>query len=423
MSFFRVRSFQGRIFLAVLVVGLLPAALALGGGAWVLHSLGTRSGTLGPWETVAETGQDLLDALDAAGAADTPVRAAAERHREALSESVRMSRLYSFIAGRAVRALPLLALFAGLAAAAVAYYTARRLARGFGEPVAELAGWTERIAEGEPLPPETAASPSVRELATLRDALRTMAGQIEEGRERAVEHARMRSWTQLARRVAHEIKNPLTPMRMAALSLSRNREGSEAEAGQILLDEIQRLDEMARTFSQYGRLPEGPRSRVDLAELLALLASQHSSDQVPITVAPPDREILVDGHYDALERAFRNLVLNAVEAQLPEGGAVSVTVEAEGRDAVVRIEDRGPGIPEELLDEIWNPDVTTKSRGTGLGLALVRQSVLHHDGSVTAMNAAAGGAVFQVRLPLDGSPGPAASDDPPPADTSSPLPA
>ncbi|NJD18342.1 MAG: HAMP domain-containing histidine kinase, partial [Gemmatimonadetes bacterium] len=373
MSFLRIRSFQGRIFLAILAVVLLPAAVALGGGALTLRSIGIRSETLGAWDTVASTGQQLLDAVERSGTSDPAVREAAARHREALSGSVRMSRLYTFMAERVVGALPLAALIGGLAVAALAFLTARTLSRGFGRPVAELAGWTERIARGEPLPPAADDASGEEELDTLRHALRRMADQIEDGRRKAVENARTRSWTNLARRVAHEIKNPLTPMRMAAAALARGREGAEAEAATVLLDEIQRLDEMARTFSQYGRVPEGPRSRVELGELARLLGAQHGSERIPVHVSAPSGAIEVEGHYDALERALRNLVLNAVEAQEGAGGRVDVTVCEEAGRALVRVEDRGPGIPPELLEEIWNPDVTTKTRGTGLGLALVRQ--------------------------------------------------
>ncbi|HSW28951.1 MAG TPA: HAMP domain-containing sensor histidine kinase [Longimicrobiales bacterium] len=405
MSFLRVRSFQGRIFLAILVVVLLPAAVAVAGGALTLRSIGTRSGTLGAWDAVAESGQALLDAVERSGAADPAVREAAARHREALSGSVRMSRLYTFVAQRVIRALPLVALVAGIAVAVLAFLTARLLSRGFGRPVAELAGWTERIARGEPLPPASEESESVRELDTLRQALRRMADQIEEGRRKAVENARMRSWTNLARRVAHEIKNPLTPMSMAAAALAKGREGAEAEAARVLQDEIRRLDELARTFAQYGRVPEGPRSQVDLGELVRMLGAQHGSERVPVQVSAPAVGVVVNAHYDALERAFRNLVLNAVEAQEVPGGLVELTVAEEGGRALVRVEDRGPGIPPELLEEIWNPDVTTKSRGTGLGLALVRQAVNHHGGEVSVANRAGGGARFEVRLPLAPTPG------------------
>jgi signal transduction histidine kinase len=396
----RVRSFQGRIFLAILLVVLVPAGVAVGGGVLALRSIGTRTGTLGAWDAVAESGRHLLDALDGSGVSDPAIRAAAATHRQALSESVRFSHVYAFFVDRAVAVLPLAALLTGLVVTALALYTARRLARGFGGPVAELAGWTERIAREEPLPPEDDDASAITELRTLRIALRRMAQQIEEGRRRAVETARMRSWTDLARRVAHEIKNPLTPMRLAAAALAKDRSGPQAEAARVLMEEISRLDQMARTFSQYGKMPEGPRSRVDLGELLESLAGQHATDDIPVEVHR-DAAVMVDAHFDAMERAFRNLVVNAVEAQ--DGGPsgrVDVYVTAVDAVAVVRVADRGPGVPTELLDEVWSPDVTTKRRGTGLGLAIVRQTILHHEGDVAVANRPEGGAVFTVRLPM-----------------------
>lgn len=409
MHFPRVRSFQGRIFLAILLVVLVPAGVAVGGGVLTLRSIGTTTGTLGAWDAVAQSGRHLLDAIDSSRVADPAVRKAAAAHRQALSESVRFSRFYAFFVDKAIAALPLAALIVGLVVAALALFTARRLARSFGRPVAELAGWTERIAREEPLPPESDDASDVEELRVLRSALRRMAGQIEEGRRRAVENARMRSWSNLARKVAHEIKNPLTPMRMAAATLAKGREGPEAEAARILIEEIERLDEMARTFSQYGKVPEGPRSQVDLGELLAGLAKQHATQRVPVDVHA-DATVMVDAHYDALQRAFRNLVANAVQAQ--DGAAearVDVYVEVDAAKAVVRVEDRGPGVPPEIVDEIWRPDVTTKRQGTGLGLAIVRQTIRHHGGDVAVTDRPGGGAVFTVRLPLapDDDTGPA----------------
>lgn len=398
MAFLRVRSFQGRIFTAILLVVLVPVALAVAGGVVTLRDLGNRSGTLGAWDAVAASGQKLLDAVDRADPADTELRQAATEHRQALSESVRMSRLYVFVAQRFLAVLPLAALVTGLLLASLAFFAARRISRGFGGPIAELAGWTERIARGEPLPPDGGKGSSVEELATLTVALRRMAGELETARRQEIENARMRSWTNLARKVAHEIKNPLTPMRIAAATLTKGREGPEGEAGRVLLEEIQRLDEMARTFSQYGRLPEGPRSQVDLLELMNGLAFQHRSDAVPVNVSGD--AVLVDAHYDALERAFRNLMINAVEAH-DGGGCVDVTVSMSDGMARVLVEDRGPGVPPELKDEIWNPDVTTKHRGTGLGLAIVRQTVAHHGGAVSVHDRPGGGASFEVRLPAE----------------------
>jgi CheY-like chemotaxis protein len=110
---------------------------------------------------------------------------------------------------------------------------------------------------------------------------------------------------------------------------------------------------------------------------------------------------MVDGHYDALERAFRNLMVNAMEAQGSRPAArVDVYVDGDDTSAVVRVEDRGPGVPPELLDEVWNPDVTTKRSGTGLGLAIVRQLVEMMQGELGIDGAPGKGSTFWFALPL-----------------------
>ncbi len=401
MSRLHIRSFQGRIFVAILAVVLVPAGIAVGGGLVTLQRIGSGSGTLGAWDAVAQTGRTLLNSIDKAGIDNPSVRRAAAAHRKALSESVRLSRLYAFVAERFLNILPIAALVTGLLVTALALLTARTLSRGFARPITELVGWTRLIARQEPLPAERPADRAdLEEFHVLRTALRDMAGELEVARAREVEAARMRSWTAMARRVAHEIKNPLTPMRMAAATLTRDVSGPGAEAGRVLLEEIDRLDGLARTFSQYGKMPEGPRSDVDLEELLRSLAAQHGTERVPVHLDAPGT-VMVNAHYDALERAFRNLVVNAVEAQEgPTGGSVDIHLEPDGDEAVVRVQDRGPGVPEELRADVWDPDVTTKRGGTGLGLAIVHQTVRVHGGSVSVENRPGGGAVFTVRLPL-----------------------
>lgn len=401
MPSLRLRSFEARIFVAILVVALVPAAIALAGGTLTLRSVGTTFGTLGAWDSVAESGRELMESLDEAGVGDPAVSAAAERHREALSESVRLSRVYAFLADRFVGALPVAAILATVLVVGLALLTARRLARTFAAPVTDLVGWTERIARGDPLP--TAGDhdrDSVEELRALRGALRDMAGELEDGRRREVEAARLRSWTDLARSVAHELKNPLTSMKMAAAALTGGSRPIPEEAGRVLVEEIDRLDRIARTFAQHGKLPEGPRSDVDVTELLESLAGRHRGPEVEILVEASGTAI-VHAHLDALRRAFENLLLNAVEAQEGADDArVEMRVGTSDGEVEVEISDRGSGVPEELLEEIWNPDVTTKRSGTGLGLAIVRQIVLLHEGSITVENRPGGGATFRVRLPL-----------------------
>jgi signal transduction histidine kinase len=112
---------------------------------------------------------------------------------------------------------------------------------------------------------------------------------------------------------------------------------------------------------------------------------------------------MVLGHYDALQRSFRNLLLNAMDAA-GEGGEVTLAMSLEAEMLQVEIRDTGAGIPEEDLERIWEPDFTTKSRGTGLGLPMVRQTIGFHQGRVMGRNHPQGGAVFLVELPLETTP-------------------
>ncbi len=400
---FRIKSFQRRILLALLAIGLAPAAILLLVGTQGLRSGASILGTAGPWGSVAESGQLLLERVDSAGVTDPGVLDAGRAHREALSDGLRGSQIFALVLDKILQLLPLLTLGLGLVIAGLAYWAARQLSRGFSRPIADLVAWTQLIGRGEPLPaPGPADARGVEEFTQLRESLRRMAAELEEGRRQAIQAAKLRSWTEMARRVAHELKNPLTPMRMAASSVSLLENKTAREAGAVLLEEIQRLDEMARTFSQFGRMPEGPRSEVDVVELLESLVRQHGGGGATVHLEPVGKLPLVLGHVDALERCFRNLLLNALEASAPDGRVV-VRVWQEGGAVVTEIRDSGPGIPPENLELIWEPDFTTKSRGTGLGLPMVRQTIAAHQGRVEGGNHPEGGAAFLVVLPAPGS--------------------
>ena len=404
---FRGRSFQTRVLLAIVAVAVVPAALAIGLGYGALRELGSATGTLGPWDAVATSGRILIDEVAQTAPADSSLQAAARDHEAALSESLRRSRLYAFVAERALRVLPVVALGTGALIGLLALWAAGRIARGIAAPVQELVGWTRRIAREEPLPsPSPHETSQVEELRELRSSLREMDGEIRAGRRREVEATRLRTWTEMARGIAHEIKNPLTPMKVAAGSLTHSGDARTVSAAQTLLEEIERLDGMARTFSQLGRLPEGPPAEVDVEEMLRTLVERHGNGVVPVRVEVAAALPMVRAHHDLLARAVLNLLVNALEAQ--DGGPGEVVVSAVlaegGNRVVIAVRDRGPGVPPELADQIWRPNVTTKKRGTGLGLAMVRQAATAHGGEASVRTAPGGGAEFALEIPVRGPP-------------------
>jgi two-component system nitrogen regulation sensor histidine kinase NtrY len=192
--------------------------------------------------------------------------------------------------------------------------------------------------------------------------------------------------------VAHELRGPLTAARLALRQLP-----ADGAAAQVLADETGRLERMAREFAEFGRLPEGPEAPVDLGELIAaVLAGVVPADTCPV-VRNIEPGLAVRGHYEPLRRAIENLVRNAVSFTTEAGIAVTaLRVPGEVR-LIVR--DHGPGVPEDMKQRIFEPYVTTRAGGTGLGLALARQTILAHAGRLTVEDAAGGGAAFVVAFP------------------------
>jgi signal transduction histidine kinase len=193
------------------------------------------------------------------------------------------------------------------------------------------------------------------------------------------------------------MKNPLTPIGFAVKSLAATARPEQNEAIEVLAAESNRLQRLAREFAELGRLPEGPAAEVDLGELLGELVrtAVPPGVQASLQVHPTTPHIV--GHYDPLRRAFSNLLRNAAEA-MDGKGALEVRIAPGGGGVIVAIADHGPGIPPDQRSQVFEPYWTTKDEGTGLGLALVRQTVVAHGGSVEVRETPGGGATFVVRL-------------------------
>lgn len=404
----RRSSLERRLFGWFLVLAFVPALAVLLIGTWILAGSLEWAGTLGPWDQVAESGRVVFETAEAQAVDDTAFVAALERHREELSASLVLARRWAFLGERLAGILPAVFVVLAGALALAALIAARRLARQLARPIGELVEWTGRLAREQPLPaPRDGEQREVREVRILREALRQAGGELADSRRRALEAERVRAWGEMARRVAHEMKNPLTPLRLAAHRLEARDETSLAEPAAVIREETSRLEELAARFAALGRPPEGPTSVVDLTELLnGLLASDVPAPIETALVSDIDSPE-VEGHYEALVRAFRNLVRNAVEAVKEadaEGGRIEVTII--GVDASVRsgwvevtVGDSGPGLPDDPDGRIFEPDFTTKSHGTGLGLALAKQAVTAHGGEIEARPGKRGGAEFVIRLP------------------------
>ncbi len=394
------------MLVALAAVSLVPSLLLIGAGVAVLREAASIQATPAGWERLAVSGRELLALAEASG--DSALTAAAAQHRDELTESVQQAQRWGYLNRRVLDVLPWASLlFVGIVGLA-AVRVARSIARWLARPIGELVEWAGRVGRGEPLPEMRPGDPNeLGEFGTLRNSFRAMAGELETSRARALEAERVRASVGFARGVAHELKNALTPLTLAVRVL-RARTGPDAspqemEPLEVIEAEAHRLDELARAFAQLALPPEGPPSEVDLREMLEYLAATHLPPEVGAELEIAADLPMVEGHYEALSRAFANLLLNAVEAVGEGGGVIRIDVSPtslEGAPAAeLRIADSGPGLPEGVLEHLWEPDFTTKSRGTGLGLALVRRTILAHGGRVHAGNAPGGGAEFSVLLP------------------------
>ena len=393
--------FRTRLFVILTLFAVLPAmALTIAHALTLREALPLVSGAAA-WERVAVTGRTALTELERAPLSPAQ-RRALDAHQRELSASLEQARRYQYVALRLVRVIVVLALLGLAVVAVVASRVAGHLSRQLSRPLDELVGWAEHIARGEPIPegPPRRGAP---EFEVLRQRLRRTAVDLEQGRARALEAERLRAFRETARQVAHELKNPLTPIRFAIARIRRAEREELVEPLEVLTVETERIERLARSFAQFGRLPEGTMSEVDLGELARYTARATVPAHVALRLDVEPDLPMVRGHHDALARALANVLLNAVDASR-DGGEVHVRVaraEHAGGDAVeVAVRDTGCGIPREQLGRIWEPYVTTKAGGTGLGLAIVHQTVLAHEGTVEATSGVGQGTEIRLVLPV-----------------------
>ena len=409
-------TFRRRIFVWLVVVAAIPAGVGIG-MALLAPRIAAPIGGVAAWDRAAGTWIEAQRAL--ARQPLTPAaRAALRRHAHELSNSLSMARMSQVIRDYTT---PVVAGIAAALAALVALGTVRlagHLSRQLSRPIDELIAWTGRLTRGEPLPSAPAAK-GAPEFDVLRDAFRSMATDLAAARAREVEAAQLRAFRDLARQVAHELKNPLTPLRFAASRLAQQARPDQQELLEIIDGESQRIEQMARDFSTLGRLPEGPPAPVDLGELIETLVKGTVPPGIAVRVDRPPDLPMVSAHYEPLRRALHNLVLNACDAceatrtdartrgrtenAAPPEIAIGLRALANGAapPAVeIVIADTGVGIPADQLGRIFEPYFTTKAKGTGLGLALVRQTIHDHGGSIGVTSEPGRGTSFTVTLPL-----------------------
>lgn len=397
--------FRTRLFAVLLLFAVIPSiALTVVWAYTASKTLPLVAGSAA-WERVARSGEQAIALVRTARLDSAQLRAVGEHEKE-LRQSVEQAKRFSFVAPRMVGLVTtgafLILVIVAIGGSRVAGHLSRQLSR----PLDELVGWTGLLRSGRPLPPLGSEHRGAPEFEVLRSGMRTMASELERGRQHELEAERASAFRESARQFAHELKNPLTPIRFAVDRLRRTAPPELHDTVEVLAEEAARLETMARSFAQYGRLPDGPPAEVDLGDLVTRATQSAVPEQMQVTVHVDDDLPLVTGYHESLVRAVTNVLLNAVEACNGSGPLhVRVSRNQLGlRDAVqVAIRDSGPGISPTALERIFDPYVTTKPGGTGLGLAIVRQTIAAHHGVVEAESTVGAGTEIRFRLPLDGA--------------------
>jgi hypothetical protein len=236
-----------------------------------------------------------------------------------------------------------------------------------------------------------------------------MLKELADSADKLARSERETAWREMAKQVAHEIKNPLTPMKLSVQQLQRawkdhhdDREAMTEKMAKTLIQQIDTLSAIATEFSNFAKMPQANPVELDLNSLLSSTISLFSSSSThEFRFSCPQEVITVVADKDQLNRVFSNLIKNAVQA-IPDDrkGLISLHLYSENQMAVVTVQDNGSGIPEDLTGKIFVPNFTTKSGGTGLGLAMVKNIVEQNGGSVSFESVVDEGTIFTVRLPI-----------------------
>jgi len=277
-------------------------------------------------------------------------------------------------------------------------------------PVTRLAEVARKVSEGD-----WAARADVRgrsEMGQLAGAFNRMTEQLSTQQERLIQAERVAAWRELARRLAHELKNPLFPLQTTVENLRRAREQNPEqfdevfrESTGILLAEIENLKTIVGRFSDFAKLPQPELASVNLNDVVRGAVKLFEGQFGAVGRPPITPELHLDESLPAIQadstllnRAIENLILNAMDA-MPAGGVLMLRTTHENGDVDLEISDTGTGLTPEECDRLFTPYYTTKQHGTGLGLAIVQSVVSDHGGRISVESETGVGTSFHIHLP------------------------
>jgi len=249
------------------------------------------------------------------------------------------------------------------------------------------------------------------EIGSLANAYNTMVQRLDHAQKELMKAEREAAWQEMAQQVAHEIKNPLTPMKLNLQHLQRQLESHPDRALELkpaiektasnIIEQIESLNKIASDFSKFAKPVRQPLEDTDLISLIHSVADLYQHDiGAEIHLSVPDQTIKVQGVEDELRRSFINLVKNAIEASGNGQARVNISLKKNHDHVLIEIKDNGTGIDEADRDKIFLPKFSTKSSGTGLGLAITKKIIEAHHGDIWFESKKGHGSSFFIRLPL-----------------------
>jgi len=246
------------------------------------------------------------------------------------------------------------------------------------------------------------------EIGALVNEYNKMIAALENSAQRLAQSERESAWREMAKQVAHEIKNPLTPLKLGLQLLEKSWKDKDPKFDQkferfskSFVEQIESLSSIASEFSSFARMPDTHLERINIFDMLnQAVVIFVQMDNIKINFQQPEAPFYIKADRDQLLRCFNNLLKNAIEAtQQRNPGIIDINYVISKNNILLSIKDNGNGIPEQMRDKIFEPNFTTKSSGTGLGLAFVKNSIENADGRVWFETIQGVGTTFYLSLP------------------------
>lgn len=301
-----------------------------------------------------------------------------------------------------IQRLSIVYVFMFLIAIVFAYFLSSYITRSI-QTISERMQQTRLNERNEKIILDSASS----EIEILVDAYNNMIDQLEESVAKLAKSEREQAWREMAKQVAHEIKNPLTPMRLSVQSFERkfnpedkNVKVKLAEYSQTLIQQIDVMSSIASAFSDFAKMPSQKKERINVVSVVKLALDIFNENF--INYQPSEKEIYANLDKTQLIRIVNNLVKNATQAtELEENPNIVVKVFSDAKKVTILVSDNGKGISKEVEDLIFEPKFTTKTSGMGLGLGMIKNIIEAYDGSIHFESVVGEGTVFTVILPKE----------------------